>query len=86
MESACLDLVVEEAVHRLLFGVRHLVGDEALDERAIAFRIHRRIETHVARVERGERLHDIDRQAGELRQLFGARLATQLLTQDLATP
>src|ERR1700704_3643847 len=32
-----LDLVVEEAIHCLLLGVGHFVGDEALDERAIAF-------------------------------------------------
>ena len=81
-----LDLVGEEAVHRLLLGVRHLVGDEALDERAIALGIHRRVEAHVAGVERGERLHDVDRKAGELRQLLGRRLAAQLLPQDLATP
>src|SRR5687768_9074133 len=31
-----LDLIVEEAVHCFLLGVRHLVGDEALDQRAIA--------------------------------------------------
>ena len=84
MRERLLDLVGEEAVHRLLFRVRHLVGDEALDERAIAFGIHRRVESHVARVERGERLHDVDRQTGELRQLFGARLAVELLAQDLA--
>ena len=31
---------------------------------------------------RRERLDDVDRQAGELRELFGARLAVQLLPQD----
>src|SRR5881394_3679673 len=35
-----LDLIGEEAVHCFLLGVRHLVGDEALDERTIAFGIH----------------------------------------------
>src|SRR5688500_13518142 len=49
-----LDLVGEEAVHRLFLSVRHLVRDEALDQGAIAFRIHRRVEAHIARVERGE--------------------------------
>ncbi len=77
------DFVVEEAVHGLFLGIGHLVGDETLDQRAIAFRIHRRIETHVAGVESGERLHDIDRQAGELRQLLGGRLATHLLAENL---
>ena len=84
MRERLLDLVGEEAVHRFLFRVRHLVGDEALDERAIAFRIHRGVEAHVARVERGQRLHDVHRETGELRQLFGARLAIELLAQDLA--
>jgi hypothetical protein len=55
-----LDLVGEEAIHRLLFRVRHLVSDEPLDERPIAFGIHGRIETDVTRVERGKRLHDVD--------------------------
>ena len=56
-----LDLVGEEAVHRLPLRCRGmLVGDEALDERAVAFGIERRVEPHVARVERGERLHDVD--------------------------
>ena len=45
--------------------------------------IHRRVEADVARVERGERLHDVDRQSGELRQLFRARLAIELLAEDL---
>src|SRR5215208_1018678 len=78
-----LDLVGEEAVHRLLLGVGHLVGDEALDQRAIALRVHRRVEPHVAGVQRGERLDDVDRQPGELRQLLGARLPAKLLPQDL---
>src|SRR5688500_2785316 len=78
-----LDLVGEEAVHRLLLGVGHLVGDEALDQRAVALGVHRRVAAHVAGVERGQRLHDVDRQAGELRELLGRRLAAQLLAQDL---
>ena len=78
-----LDLVVEEAVHRLFFRVRHLVGDEPLDERAVALGIHRRVEPHVAGVERGERLHDIDREPGEVRELLGVGLAPQLLAQNL---
>src|SRR5690242_3174513 len=81
--ESLLDLVGEEAVHRFLFGIRHLVSHEALDERAIAFWIHRRIEAHIARVQRGERLHDVDRQAGELRQLLRAGLAVQLLAENL---
>src|SRR5690242_5470164 len=78
-----LDFVGQEPVHGFLFGVGHLISDEALDERAIALRIHRRIESHITRVERGERLHDVDRQAGEMRQLFRQRLAPQLLTENL---
>src|SRR6185436_1942351 len=78
-----LDLIGEEAIHGFLFGVRHLVGDEAFDERAIAFGVHGRVETHIAGVERGERLHHVDREARQLRQLFGTRLATELLTKDL---
>src|SRR5689334_9720653 len=78
-----LDLVVEEAIHRLFLGVGHLVGDETLDQRAIAFRIHRRIETDVAGVERGERLNDINRKTGEVRQLFRSWLSPHLLTQNL---
>ena len=63
-----LDLVVEEAVHRLFFRVGHLVGDEALDERAVALGVHGRVEAHVAGIEGGERLHDVDREAGEVRR------------------
>src|SRR5436309_5395876 len=32
------NFVVQEAIHRFLFRIRHLVGDESLDERPIAFR------------------------------------------------
>ena len=63
VRSALLDLLGEEAVHRLLFGVGLLVGDEALDERAIALGIERRVEPDVAGVERGERLHHVDARA-----------------------
>src|SRR5688500_4823808 len=80
-----LDLVVEEAVHRLFLGVGHLVGDEALDERAIAFRIHGRVEAHVSGVQRCQRLHDVDRKPGELRELFGRWLATHLLPENLGS-
>ena len=83
MPERLLDLVGQEAVHRFFFGVGHLVGDESLDERAIAFGIHRRIEPHIAGVEGGERLDDIDRESGELRELLGVRLAAQLLAQGL---
>src|SRR5206468_6069317 len=78
-----LDLVVEETIHCFLFRIRHLVGDETLDERSITFGIHRRVETDIARVQRGQRLYDIGGQAGELRELFRTRLAIQLLTQNL---
>src|SRR5215467_10980802 len=78
-----LDLVGEEAVHRLFLGIRHLVGHEALDERAIALGIHRCVEADVRGVERSERLNDVDREAGELRQLLGARLAVELLPENL---
>ena len=61
-----LYLVIEEAIHCFFFGVRHFVGNEALDERAIAFRIHRCVESHVARVEGGERLNDVDRKSCQL--------------------
>ena len=46
--------------------------------------LFRSVESHVAGVERGEGLDDIDGEAGEHGQLFGARLAVQLLAQDLA--
>src|SRR5215831_5384626 len=78
-----LDLVGEEAVHRLFLSIRHLVGHEALDERPVALGIHRRVEADVRGVERGERLDDVDREAGELRQLLGARLAVELLAENL---
>jgi hypothetical protein len=44
-------------------GIRHLVGDEALDERAIALRdpSARRGRTSLV-LSAGERLHDVDRQ------------------------
>src|SRR3954467_4435105 len=32
-----LDFVVEETIHCFLFSIRHLVGNEPLDERSIAF-------------------------------------------------
>src|SRR5256885_2084839 len=38
-----LDLVRQEAVHRLVFRVGEVFGDEPLDQRAIAVRIERRI-------------------------------------------
>jgi len=78
-----LDLVGEEAIHCFLFRVRHLVGDEPLDERAIAFGIHRRVEADVARVERRQRLNHVHRKTGQLRELFRARLAVELLAKDL---
>src|SRR5471032_1202255 len=78
-----LDLVGEEAVHRLLLGVGHLVGDEPLDERAVAFRVHGRVEAHVARVEGGERLHHVHRESGEHAQLLRARLTIELLPENL---
>src|SRR5206468_3963200 len=78
-----LDLLAHEAIHVLVFRIRHLLGDEALDERAIAVGIERRVEANVAAVEGGERLHDLDGEAGELRGLFGHRLATELLPKNL---
>src|SRR3989454_5748091 len=51
-----LDFVRQEPVHRLVFRVGEILGDEALDQRAVAVGIERRIEPHVTRVERGERL------------------------------
>src|SRR5437764_673965 len=62
-----LDLVVEESIHRFLFRIGHLVGNEPLDERTITFRIHRRVEPNVTRVQRRQRLHDISRKTRELR-------------------
>src|SRR5687768_10398624 len=78
-----LDLVGEKAVHRFLLRVGHLIGDEPLDERPIALGIHRRVEPDVASVERRKRLNDVDRQAGELRELLRGRLSTELLAQTL---
>jgi len=81
--EGALDLVVQEAVHGLLLGVGQLVGHEALDEGAVAFGVHGGVEADVAGVEGGERLDDIDGQAGQLRQLLGVGLAAKLLAQDL---
>src|SRR6266576_3627875 len=39
-----LDLVGQEAIHRLIFRVRQVLGDEALDQRAITVGIERRVE------------------------------------------
>ena len=64
------DVVGEEAVHGFFFGVGHFVGHEAFDERAIAIGIHGCVEAHVAGVEGGERLHDIDRQTRYLGEFF----------------
>src|SRR5438309_655347 len=70
-----LDLVGQEAVHRLLFRVREVLGDEALDQGAVAVGIKRRVEAHVARVEGGERLHHLERQLGGVGDLLRRRLA-----------
>ncbi len=78
-----LDFIGEEAVHGFLFRIGHLVGYEALDECAIPFRVHGRIESHVTGVERGERLHDVHREPRQVRQLLRIGLTTQLLPQDL---
>src|SRR5881394_285376 len=78
-----LDLVRQEAVHRLIFGVRQILRDEALDQRAITVGIERRVEPHIARVQRGERLHDFERQLGRVGDLFRRRLAAQRLAQIL---
>src|SRR5262245_29882966 len=78
-----LDFIRQEAIHRLIFRVRQVLGDEALDQRAIAIGIERRVEPHVARVQGGERLHDLQRQLGRVRDLFGRRLAPKRLPQVL---
>src|SRR5881394_4645207 len=78
-----LDLIRQEAIHRLIFRIREIFGDEALDQRTIAVRIEGRIEPDIARVQRGQRLHDLQRQLGRVRDLFGRRLAPQRLAQIL---
>src|SRR5882762_9422221 len=80
-----LDLVGQEAIHRLIFRVRQVLGDEALDERAITVGIERGIEPHVAGVERGERLHDLERQLRRVGDLFRRRLSTQRLPEILGS-
>ena len=81
-----LDFLGEELVHRLRFGVALLVGDEALDQRAVALGVQRRVEPDLAGVERGERLHHVDREAGGLRDLLGRGLAAELLPQVFGGP
>ncbi len=81
VRSALLDLLGEEVVHRPLFRVALLVRDEALDERAIALGIERRVEPHLGGVERGERLHHIEREPGDIGDLLGRGLAAQLLAE-----
>src|SRR5437879_1322529 len=49
-----LDLVRQEAVHRLVFRVGEVLGDEALDQRPVAVGVERRVESHVPGVEGGE--------------------------------
>src|SRR3954453_3356443 len=78
-----LDLLGEEAVHRLLFGVALLVGDEAVDQAAIAFGVEWRVQPDVGRVERRERLHHVERQSGGPRDLLGRGLAPELLPERL---
>src|SRR6266550_422837 len=80
-----LDLVGQEAIHRLIFRVRQILGDEALDERAITIGIERGVEPHVAGVERGERLHDLERQLRRVGDLFRRRLSTQRLPEILGS-
>src|SRR5260221_3602026 len=57
-----LDLVGQEAIHRLIFRVRQVLGDEPLDERAITVGIERPVEPDAARAQRGERPHASERQ------------------------
>ena len=78
-----LDLIGQEAIHRLIFRIRQVFGDEALDERAVTVGVERSIEPHVARVERGERLHDLERQLRRVGDLLRRRLAAQRLPQVL---
>ncbi len=77
------DLVGQEAIHRLIFRIRQILGDEPLDERAITVRIERRVEPYVARVQRGQRLHHFERQLRRVGDLLGRRLAAQRLPQIL---
>src|SRR3989449_405065 len=80
------DLVGQEAIHRLIFRVRQIVGDEPLDQRAVPVGIERRVEPYVARVERGQRLHDFERQLRRIGDFFRRRLAAQGLPQVLRRP
>src|SRR5436190_956288 len=62
-------------------------AEKLASERAISLcgrELHQRcIETNVARIQRGERLHHIGRQARELGKLLRTWLAIQLLAQNL---
>src|SRR2546425_751763 len=78
-----LDLIRQEAIHRLVFGVGQVLSDEALDQRAVAVGIERGVEPNVPRVERGERLHHLERQLGGVGDLLGRGLAAQRLPQVL---
>src|SRR2546423_1103640 len=68
-----LDLIGQEAIHRLIFRIRQVLGDEALDERAATAGVERRIAPHVARVERGERLPGPEQRIRRLADLLGER-------------
>src|SRR5256886_14318685 len=84
--AACqrlLDLVRQEAVHRLVFRVGKIFRDEALDQRAIPVRIERRIEPHVPGVEGREGLHHLERQLGSVGDLLRRGPAPQGLPQGL---
>src|SRR5262245_39769484 len=78
-----LDLLGEEAVHRLLFRVTLLVGDEPVDQTAIAFRVERRIQPDIGRVERRERLDHVEREPGGAGDLLRRGLAPELLAERL---
>jgi hypothetical protein len=81
-----LDLVGEEPFHRRLFGVRKILGDEPFDERPIALGVERSVEPHLTGVERGQRLHDLEREVRGLGDFFRRGFAPQLLAQGLGRP
>ena len=80
-----LDLVGEEAIHRLLLGVGHFVRDKPLDERPVALGIHGRVQPNVAGVQRRQGLHHVDRKSGELlgsRRSFCRRISDALMMRE----
>jgi len=81
-----LDLITQETVHRGLFRVRQILGDEAFDQRPITVRLQRCVEAHLAGIESRQRLYHLERETSRRGDLLRRRLATKFLAERFGRP